>query len=171
MTYLNSESEIPTSGKGSKIGAKMLRFVEEYMIDLNASAAVLRAGYKTRHKEKMATQLMQHPHVKREIANRVQERRERMELSADYVINKLIAIVEETESGNPQAALRGLELLGKHLGLYRDRQEISGPDGNAIEMEQRVKEDVADFTSSLTRLVERGGASTVVSFPDRKAEG
>ena len=172
MAYITDESGIPLTGKGSKLGAKMLRFVDEYMIDLNACAAVLRAGYKTRNRDVMAAQLMQHPLVKREIANRTAERREKMELSAEYVIHKLINIVENTDEGNPQAALRGLELLGKHLGLFKDRQEISGPDGGAIEMEQKeVKQNVADFTSKLSRLASRGGTAEVVEFPKRQREG
>lgn len=155
----------PKTGKGSEIAPKMKIFVDEYLVDLNASKAVVRAGYKTKNPNRYATELLQHPLVKQRIELRLAERRDKMELSAEYVINKLIAIVDETETDNPQAALRGLELLGKHLGLYRDRQEISGPDGKAIEMEQRVKEDVDDFTSKLSRLATAAGAGTVVGFP------
>lgn len=165
MAYLRPGQEPPSTGKGSKLSPKMERFVEEYLVDLNASAAVERAGYKTRNRNKMAAELIRHPLVKAKIEESMGERRERMELTADYVINKLVDIVEKTESGNPSAALRGLELLGKHLGLYKDRQEISGPDGEAIKMEQKVKEDVADFTSSLARLVKRGREDGVVEFP------
>lgn len=165
MAYLQPGQEPPEKGKGSKLGPKMERFVEEYLVDLNASEAVIRAGYKTRNKNRMGAELLRHPLVKAAIDERIDARRERMELTADYVLTKLVAIVEDTERGNPQAALRGLELLGKHLGLYKDRQEISGPDGGAIEMEQRVKEDVADFTSRLSSLAKRQGTSGVVEFP------
>lgn len=170
MAYLQRGAEPPLTGKGSKLGSKMRAFVDEYMIDFNASAAVLRAGYKTKNRSLMAGELMRHPLVMKEIERRKDERTEKSELTAQYVINKLQEIVENTEQDNPQAALRGLELLGKHLGLYRDRQEISGPDGNAIKMEQQVKEDVNDFTSSLARLVERGGEAGVVGFPKRSSE-
>lgn len=166
MAYIQPGSEPPTKGKGSKLSTKMSLFVDEYLVDLNGSKAVLRAGYKTKIPNRIATELLRHPLVIQAIQDKQAKRRDRLELSADYVITKLISIVEETESGNPQAALRGLELLGKHLGLYRDRQEISGPDGGAIEMEQRVKEDVSDFKSKLDRLAESGtkGGSTVVPF-------
>lgn len=171
MAYLQPDSGIPTSGKGSKLSAKMALFVSEYLVDLNGSKAVLRAGYKTINPNRVATELLRHPLVIREIDKRNEKREKRLELSADYVIQKLIAIVDETETGNPQAALRGLELLGKHLGLYRDRTEISGPDGNAIEMEQRVKEDVADFTSKLARLSESSGTGGVLKFPKSGSSG
>jgi phage terminase small subunit len=170
MPFLTSDSEIPEKGKGSKLTGKMKLFVNEYFIDLNATAAVLRAGYKTRDPSKIAVRLMKHPLVKREVETRFEEKKDKADLSAEYVIQKLIDIVEKTENGNPQAALRGLELLGKHLGLYRDKQEISGPDGEAIKYE-KVKEDADDFTRSIARLAERAGKTGVAEVTDTGTAG
>lgn len=166
MAMLKKGATIPLKGKGSKLGALQTAFIDEYFVDLNGSAAVVRAGYKTNNPNRLATELLQHPLVSREITSRQSERRERLELSADYVIHKLINIVENTDKSNPQAALRGLELLGKHLGLYRDRQEISGPDGNAIEYEQRVREDTDAVASAIARLASTGRTGNVVSIVD-----
>lgn len=171
MAYLKHGQEPPATGKGSKISQKMLLFVDEYMLDLNGSAAVLRAGYKTRNAHKLASELLQHPLVRAEIEKRTSKRREKLELTADYVLTKLVSIVEDTETGNVQAALRGLELLGKHLGLFKERTEISGPDGNAIQMEQKVNNDVADFTSRLSRLARTAGTGEVVEFPKPDGQG
>jgi phage terminase small subunit len=166
MAYISDPNNVPKKGKGSKLTPKMERFVEEYLVDLNASAAVKRAEYKTNNAHKMGAQLLQHPLVKAKIEEKMNERRERMELTADYVITKLINIIESTETNNPQAALRGLELAGKHLGLYKDRQEISGPDGDAIRVEEKkIDEDVADFQSKLARLTKRTGTNGVTEFP------
>ena len=159
MPYLPKGAEIPKKGKGSCLTDKQRRFVEEYLVDMNGSKAVLEAGYKTNNPNRIATDLLRHPLVRKEIEDRQAERRDRLELSADYVIHKLIAIVEQTEAGNPQAALRGLELLGKNLGLFKERQEISGPDGEAIKYEQKVKEDAADFSRAIARLAERKNVS------------
>lgn len=156
MPYLDPNAPIPTKGKGSKLSDKQRLFVDEYLVDLNGSQAVLRAGYVTTSPNRIATDLLRHPLVRKEIEKRQEERVARTALSQDFVINKLIAIVEDTEKGNPQAALRGLELLGKHLAMFRERQEISGPDGAAIEYQQKVKEDAADFASAISRLIERG---------------
>lgn len=172
MAYLKPDSPIPTEGKGRKLGPKMELFVQHYIIEMNATQAVLKAGYKTRNPQKMATELMRHPLVKEKIKEAMDERRERMELSADYVITKLMDIVEETEKGNPGAALRGLELLGKHLGLYRDKQEISGPDGGAIEVEnKKIEQDAADFTRRISRLAQRNGTNGVSEFPKPGSSG
>jgi len=164
MAYLKLDSEIPTKGKGSKLSAKMLRFVDEYLVDLNGTQAVLRVPYKTDNPNRLATELLRHPLVMREIDKRTEKRRERMELKADYLVNKLIEIMESEETKTSDV-LRAIELAGKSIALWKERQEISGPDGAAIEMEQRIKEDVSDFTSRLSRLAEQSGAGGVVKLP------
>lgn len=171
MPYLDPKAPIPEKGKGSKLTDKQRMFVEEYLVDLNGSAAVLRAGYVTTNPNRMATDLLRHPLVRREIESRQEARLERVALSQDFVINKLIKIVEDTEKGNPQAALRGLELLGKHLAMFKERQEISGPDGAAIQYQQKVQEDAADFASAISRLIERGRTREVAEQFDTGTEG
>lgn len=177
MAYLKKGSSVPDKGKGAKLSHKMIRFIDEYFAPsdgsqpLVGSSAVLRAGYKTSNPNRLATELLSHPLVKAEIDLRMKELKTEGEVTKEYIIQKLITIVEDTEKGNPNAALRGLELLGKHLGLYKERQEISGPDGEAIRMEQKVKEDVADFTSRLSRLANTAGAGGVSVFPKPGREG
>lgn len=167
MAFLKPGSDIPLKGKGSRLSPKAVLFVEYYLADpsLNASKAVVAAGYKTNNANRLATDLLRQPLVQRTIQEKTEKRFEKFSITQDYVLQKLKSIVEATEDGNPQAALRGLELLGKHLGLYRDRTEISGPDGEAIKMEQQVKEDVTDFKSRLARLTDSRGAGEVSEFP------
>jgi phage terminase small subunit len=150
----------------------MEAFVNEYMIDLNASQACKRAGYKTSNANKLGTQLLNHPLVIRAIEERKAQRREKAELTAEYVLNKLVALTEANEEVNPTIAVRTLELLGRHLGLYKDRQEISGPDGEAIHVkEEQVKRNVDEFTSKLASLANRAGKGSVVEFPNGRGEG
>lgn len=170
MPYLRPGSEPPKKGKGSKLSAKMMLFVDEYLVDLNGSEAVLRAGYKTRNKNRMASELLRHPLVKAEIEKRTEKRRESMELRADYLLNKLINIIESAEDKTSDK-LKAIELAGKSIALWKERQEISGPDGEAIKTEQKVKEDVESFTSSLARLAKRNGTSEITEFPKRGSEG
>jgi phage terminase small subunit len=157
---LSKEQTIPTKGKGSKLSTKMALFVEEYFVDFNASAACLRAGYKTKSPNKIATKLMNHPLVKQAIDKKKEERVQETQLTAEYVINKLVRIADRNEEANPNAALRSLELLGKHLGLYRDRQEISGPDGEAIHVkEEQIKRNAEEFTNKILQLSRRANGS------------
>lgn len=164
MAYLKKGDPVPTKGKGSKLSLKQRAFIDEYMVSQNASEAVLKAGYKTTNQNRIASELLQHPLVSAEIERRMEEKQEKTELRADYLVNKLIDIIEN-ETDKTADKLRAIELAGKTLALWRERQEITGADGDAIKTEQKVKEDVADFTRSLSRLVKRTGTGGVTEFP------
>lgn len=168
--YLQPGQEPPTKGKGSKLSAKMEKFVDEFFVDRNASAAVIRAGYSSKNPNRMAAKLMCHPLVKAEIDKRTETVRANTELRAEYLISKLVDIIEN-EGEKTADQLRAIELAGKSIALWKERQELSGPDGEAIKMEQKTKEDAADFTSRLSRLAKQAGTGEVVKFPNGGAEG
>lgn len=155
MAYSLKHGTLPTRGKGSKPSAKMQMFVSEYMIDMNATEAYKRAGYKSKNATLQATMLMKHPWVANEVKRLMDEKKERNEITADYLIQKLVTIIEDTEKANPQAALRAIELAGKSIALWKERQEISGPDGGAIQHEQKVKQSADEFTRRIEGLSER----------------
>lgn len=170
MAYLSPDKGVPSKGKGAKLSKKMELFVSEYLIDLNATDAVRRAGYKSKNPNRLGSELLRHPLVKEAIDAALAKRIETNEVKADYLINKLINIIENTETSNPQACLRAIELAGKSIALWKERQEISGPDGGAIQTEQKIKQDVESFTSSLARLARRGGEGEVLKFPKSGAD-
>jgi phage terminase small subunit len=161
------DDAVPLKGKGSKLTTKMENFVNEYFVDFNASQAVLRAGYKSTTPNRLGAKLLNHPLVAAAIAEKKKERAEKTELSVDYVITKLVAIADRQEEGNPSAALRALELLGKTMSMFKDRQEISGPDGEAIHVkEEQIRQNVDEFTSRIALLAKRNGTDNVLKFPD-----
>ena len=75
--------------KKKPLSDKQLRFVKEYMIDLNATAAAERAGYAKRSAKLTGHNLTKHPQVKRLIGQEKLKREKRTELSADIVIEEL----------------------------------------------------------------------------------
>lgn len=180
MAYLKIGDTVPTKGRGSRLTQKQLQFIEAFCDPSgpgynSPTKAIKMTTYKTDNPTKMGMFLMQHPLVSAEIKERMNARKERMELSADYVIHKLLELVDNTEKDGDR--IRALELLGKTLSLFKERQEISGPDGKAIEYEQKIKEDVNDFTQRLKRLAEQSsndssgdaaeGKGRVVKLPKR----
>jgi phage terminase small subunit len=74
---------------------KQQRFVEEYLRDLNATQAALRAGYSKRTANEQAAQLMKHPEIIAAIDAAKTDRSERAGVSADWVLRRL---VEEAEA-------------------------------------------------------------------------
>ncbi|MCS7609814.1 terminase small subunit, partial [Pseudomonas aeruginosa] len=69
-------------------------FVDEYLIDLNATQAAIRAGYSTRRATEIGYQLLQRPEVAQAIQAAMAERSKRTEVEADYVIRRLREIDE-----------------------------------------------------------------------------
>lgn len=160
------------------------RFADEYLIDLNAEAAAIRAGYSPKYARGNAHKLVANSCIAKYIAERQEERSKRTEITQDRVLEELAYIafskasdyakvVEKQvhdEEGNPiydangdplmfrtvepiltdelteaqQRAIavikkgrdgfeikpydkqRALELLGKHLGMFAEKVELSG---------------------------------------------
>ena len=143
------------------------RFAEEYLIDLNATAAALRAGFAPSTAKNAAEWIKEgganeKKGLRRLIDQRMAERSRRTGVSADRVVNELAKIafanpadVIDPETGKiredarPEdvAAVsavrvksgkieenevrmadknRALELLGKHLGMFRENVQIQG---------------------------------------------
>lgn len=130
---------------------KQETFCKEYLLDLNATQAAIRAGYS----EKTARQIAEQNLSKLDIQERVQElmdlRSERTEITTDYVLNGIKELTERCIQASPVikdgqetgeyrfdagAALKGYELLGKHLKLFTDKIEHSG----AITIVQKIYE-------------------------------
>lgn len=74
---------------------KMKRFCDEYLIDLNATQAVIRAGYKvtkTKSASEIGTQLLKKTQVSAEIDRAIAERSKRTGINQDRVIQELARI-------------------------------------------------------------------------------
>ncbi|MDY3868886.1 MAG: terminase small subunit [Pyramidobacter sp.] len=115
-------------GQG-KLTPKQARFVEEYLLDLNAAAAARRAGYSEKNADSIAAQLLRKTKVFEAVQSAVAARSAKAEITAEYVLENLKRLSERCMSEKefaPSAAARALELLGKHLGLFSDRVELSG---------------------------------------------
>lgn len=142
-----------------KLTGKQEKFVEEYLIDMNASAAARRSGYKASVSQKTGWGLLQKPHVQKALKARQLLAVEKSHVSPEWVLRKIAKTIAAAEAeGKHNEVLRGCELLGRHHSLFVDRTEVSGPDGDAIKHEE-VTQNADDFTGSIARLVKRGGTS------------
>ena len=65
-----------------------IRFVDEYLIDLNATQAAIRAGYKKDYADRMGYQLLENNRVKEQIVKRLKDREKRTEITQDMVLQK-----------------------------------------------------------------------------------
>lgn len=72
--------------------AKQARFVDEYLIDLNATQAAIRAGYSAGSAEVEGSRLLRNAKVAAEVSSRQAERAKRTEITQDRVLEELWAI-------------------------------------------------------------------------------
>ena len=149
--------------------AKQRRFVEEYLIDLNATQAAIRAGYKVESAQQMGSENLSKPVINTAIERAMAAQSRRTGVTADRVIRELARIafvnpnevidtrtggVRQSASPDDLAAIqavkvkqmdldngtsierevrlndkmKALELLGKHLGMFKDKVDV-GMDG------------------------------------------
>lgn len=71
---------------------KQLRFVDEYLIDLNATQAAIRAGYSAKTAESAASRLLRNVKVQEAISSRMKDREKRTEITQDMVLRELAKI-------------------------------------------------------------------------------
>ena len=167
----------------AKLTAKQKAFVEEYLIDLNATQAAIRAGYSVQTANEQGAQNLAKLSISEAIAKAMAERSKRTGVSQDRIINELAAIgfsnatdyvriveepvivnghyVKDPDTGlirkqeavkiiptdeipeDKKKAIAGikegrygielitcdkvkaLELLGRHLGMFKDKVELT----------------------------------------------
>ena len=76
----------------AKLTAKQQRFCDEYLIDLNATQAAIRAGYKEKYAHTNANKLLQNTTIQQYISERKADRIERTEITQDMVLKELANI-------------------------------------------------------------------------------
>ena len=151
----------------AKLTDKQQRFVDEYLIDLNATQAAIRAGYSAKTADRIGPELLGKTCVQKEISKKMAERSRRTGVNQDRVVQELakvafvnisdlvdtdtatilptarkedLACIESVKykqmpikSGDMgverevkiASKLKALELLGKHLGMWSDKFNVT----------------------------------------------
>jgi phage terminase small subunit len=112
------------SHKGRALSPKRQRFVAEYLKDMNATQAAIRAGYSEKTARSIGSELLTIPDVAAAVAAGRERIAGRLELSAEKVLRDLEDVRERAMRAEQFApAVRAIELCGKHLGMFVERTE------------------------------------------------
>ena len=152
----------------AQLTPKQQRFVEEYLVDLNATQAAIRAGYSEKTAAAVGCENLTKPNIADALAAAFSARSQRTDITQDMVVAELASIgfaeVPE-ESIRVPDKLAALEKLGRHLGMFVERIEHAGPGGGPItiteadEAKERLFEKLAGIAD---RIMERLEAQRVV---------
>ena len=108
---------------------KQEAFVREYLIDLNATQAAIRAGYSAKSAMEQGYQLLQKTSVASAIGEAQAKRAEKCDISALWVLNEAKATyVAAREANKLSEAVSALKLVGSHVDIqaFKDRVDHTG---------------------------------------------
>ena len=143
----------------ANLSPKQKRFCDEYLIDLNATQAAIRAGYTSKYANTNASKLLQNTTVKEYISARMAEKDAELIATQDEVLKYLTAVMrgesvssvvvvesvgdfmstarEMNKHPDEKERLKAAELLGKRYGLYTEKLEVDADISPVV-----IKDDV-----------------------------
>lgn len=186
-----------------KLTKKQAIFVEEYLVDLNATQAAIRAGYSEKTADRTGPELLGKTCVGEAVALRMKDREARTQITQDKVLREIArialadprkvmswgpagvvlvasedlseddaAIVAEvsesfTENGRTLRVkmgdkLRALDMLGRHLGLFKEKIELSGTVKTQpvpVDLSQLSDHELESIAAIALKLAASGGGS------------
>ena len=111
------------AGKG--ITPKQQCFVDEYMKDLNATQAAIRAGYSKKTAQEQSSRLLLNVMVQEAVAKEQKERSERTKVTADMVVAGLLKEASyQGEGATHGARVSAWSQLSKHTGGFTEKHEV-----------------------------------------------
>lgn len=138
----------------SKLTAKQEQFCLEYLIDLNATQAAIRAGYSEKTAKDIACENLAKPNISARIAELQAERQERTKVTGDMVIQELakMAFFNMGEVIEPTGHLKSFDKWEENqlAAITEITTDTLGSDQNALITRQKVK--MADKKGSLELL-------------------
>lgn len=105
-----------------KLTPKQAAFVHEYLVDLNATQAAIRAGYSEKTARSVAAENLAKPNIQQAIQEARDAREKRSMITVEWVLAQIASIAQDEET-QQRDRLKALELLGKHLGMWERRED------------------------------------------------
>ena len=140
----------------STLNDKQLRFIEEFVVDHNATQAAVRAGYSSRSARQIGNSLLMKHDVAGEVVKRQKELAKNCHISAERTLKEVAQIAyaplpEWSRSSHKLAGkIAALNTLCRHLGLIDNRTHMQ-VDNRSVSINVEVS---ADDLEQAKRLVD-----------------
>ena len=103
----------------SKLKPKRIKFIEEYILSFDGTAAAIRAGYSAHSARFIASELLANAEVKAEFEIRYADYKKKHEVRREKVLDKLNKLVERCEEDDDRTHLiKSLDMMNKMAGQY-----------------------------------------------------
>ena len=115
---------------------RQVRFVDEYLIDLNGTQAAIRAGYSPNGAKVTASRLLTKSNLRALLKRRQAETAARLQVTREDVVRGLLETIEMAkEQGDAQAMIRAAAEINKMLGFYAsEKAEVAFSGGEVVDL-------------------------------------
>lgn len=139
-----------------KFDAQRKAFVDEYLIDFNATQAAIRAGYSPNNANSTGSKLIRNPEIREELDKRLRDRIKRTEITADLVLTELLAIA----TADPKHLIEQVRRCcrhcwGKDFGYQRTIGELNRE--RTAHQDREAKVLLGESTEQVPPFDEQGG--------------
>lgn len=126
------------------LNEKQKRFVSEYIIDLNAKQAAIRAGYSPKGAEPQASRLLSNAKIQTEIAKAMEDREKRTGITQDRVLAELSAIAFAKATDYVEVGKDGLVKIKPTASLTDEQKKAiagikEGANGIEVKLVDKTK--------------------------------
>lgn len=139
--------------KGNKLSTRQEMFCQEFLVDLNATQAAIRAGYSENSARALGCQNLTKINIQERIQELSAEREERVKIDADWVLKNAHEMFETTKDvGDFRSAKGFLEMCGKHVsvGAFKEHSEVEHKGNVNHNVTVTAKGKMKDFLSKIS---------------------
>lgn len=128
----------------ARLTDKQKRFVAEYLVDLNATAAAKRAGYSEKTAYSMGQRLLKHVEIRALIQKRREKLQSELEITQEAVLQELAAVAFANGTDFAQITRTGMVRLTPTEALPEHKRKAvasikEGQYGTEIKMHDKVR--------------------------------
>ena len=140
---------------------KQQLFVKHYMVNMNATDAYRKAYGDDKSDNTCAAsgaKLLRNAKIAEAVAKVFNNTVKKLKLDEDFVLDRLVRVYDVAmESKNYSSALKALELIGKHLGMFKDKVEVNA----GVNKRPENNLSIQDVDRRLSEIVQRGESSDI----------